>query len=78
MTHALAVMDDLAKEQAAIIAELRAILAPLLENPWRDGGDIGDGDQATDCLFCGPQSRIGGTHAPDCPVLRKDALLGHQ
>ena len=52
--------------------ELRAILAPLLEDPWRDV-IVGDDEGRSECVFCG-----AGTHEADCPVLRKDALLGHQ
>jgi hypothetical protein len=75
------------------IAELRAILAPLLDDPIKN----------ETCQFCGAEIReaymaygpyrfpdgqvldLGprripsqGEHAPNCPVLRKDALLGVQ
>jgi hypothetical protein len=72
------------------IAELRAILAPLLDDPF-----VGD-EGAFSCQFCrvtlGPEwdatTHNHGplryphrdahlfVHAPDCPVLRKDDLLG--
>lgn len=51
----------------AEIADLRAILAPLLANPLRSSR----GEPY--CLFC---TADRGDHSDDCPVLRKDALLG--
>lgn len=45
--------------------ELRAVLAPLLTS------------RRDDCLFCGVKTLVGGRmHRSDCPVLRRDALLG--
>jgi hypothetical protein len=57
--------------------ELRAVLAPLLDDPWRGVDwipvdDRGAVDPMRACVFCGD----GIAHLPDCPVLRRDALLG--
>jgi len=55
------------------VAELRAILAPLLWDPIRWEGM----PDANVCVFCGSEAKYRKPeHAPDCPVLRKDALLG--
>ena len=62
-----AVADHLDR-QALTIADLRAVLAPRLDDPWANF----DGDLY--CFWC-----YQGDHAqhdPDCPVLRKDELLG--
>lgn len=55
------------------IAELRAILAPLLAKPIHTTRL--DDER---CLFCGSESDTPGliVHAPGCPVLRRDELLG--
>jgi hypothetical protein len=67
------------------IAELRAILAPLLEDPFEYEGQAGPARRAYMCRFCLRTSYVGehdvragmlGEHAPDCRVLRRDALLG--
>lgn len=52
--------------------ELRAILAPLLADP------IGSNEYGVYCDFCHVESDTSAVlvHAPDCPVLRRDALLG--
>jgi hypothetical protein len=54
----------------AVIAELRRVLEPLLDDPWRLAIDRDDG-LPMDCLFC-----LEPAHAPDCPVPRRDELLG--
>lgn len=54
----------------AAVAELRAVLAPLLDEPWRTIANYGEPDER--CVFCDETD----PHAPDCPVLRRDALLG--
>lgn len=55
------------------IAELQAILAPLLARPIRPGEPAGFA-----CLFCGTPDteEHGERHATGCAVLRRDALLG--
>lgn len=77
---------ELYAQDAADAAEqrdsLRAILAPLLDNPYRTIANYGDPYE--ECVFCecvpeshypyGPNDRKD--HEPDCPVLRKDELLG--
>jgi hypothetical protein len=58
------------------IAELRAALAPLLDEPLIDDGTAHI--QCRVCLketTCPPWPRPP-LHEPDCPVLRKDELLG--
>lgn len=59
------------------VAELRAVLAPLLDEPIIDvAGEF------EVCRFCGEgdSNAFGRTsaHAPECPVLRANELLGHQ
>lgn len=54
--------------------ELRAVLAPLLnEQTRRDGVHVW-----VWCPCCGRVAALGRVveHKPDCPVLRRDALLG--
>lgn len=79
--------------RAGVVGELRAILAPLLDDPYDDeGGFISD----RRCRFCwatstwkkrptGRRDARGRNvrewadatpHKADCPVLRKDTLLG--
>lgn len=58
----------------ATIDELRAVLAPLLDQPWAYGPQGGDAGQC--CAWCLRFADEEGPHAPNCPVLRKDALLG--
>jgi hypothetical protein len=48
------------------VGKLRAVLAPLLENPFDEGMNYF-------CRFC--DMRQGEGHTPECPVLRKDELL---
>jgi hypothetical protein len=52
--------------------ELRAILAPLLDNPFFGGRD------GSDCGFCELGYAGSASHAPDCPALEanKNRLLG--
>jgi hypothetical protein len=59
----------------ATTQRLRAILKPLLDRPYVVGTIL--------CQFCRTQAGsfdehggMTGTHAPDCPTLEKDALLG--
>jgi hypothetical protein len=62
--------------------ELRAILAPLLDDPI-DANECHDESWYV-CRFCGKEAEVvevhprvyACDHAPDCPVLRKDELLG--
>lgn len=79
-------------DRDATIADLRAVLAPLLDDPIRHEWDTFDGVDV--CLLCGADNTImpkpgswretlrmpecSGPvqHAPDCPVLRRDELLG--
>jgi hypothetical protein len=54
---------------------LRAILAPLLTEPER----IAPSDAGKECLFCRVVQEWWPDpfeHEPDCPVLRRDELLG--
>jgi hypothetical protein len=53
--------------------ELRAILAPLLDDPLRHVDGVGWA-----CRFCGEATASDRdlVHGPDCPVPRRDALLG--
>lgn len=57
------------------IEALRAVLAPLLDEPaerWNDE------HKAMECLFC-HGTNVGEPedyHKPNCPVLRRDELLG--
>ena len=54
------------------VTELRAVLAPLLDRPFIAGQD---GDACVWCL--GLDDGLGdANHEPDCPVLRKNELLG--
>lgn len=50
---------------------LRAILAPLLDEPFVPGPN--GSDMGLDCLFCRVDEP---SHEPNCPVLRRDELLG--
>lgn len=60
---------------------LCAVLAPLLDDPL----EYDSGNSCNACRFCGANDhavytpryhRPALTHEPDCPVLRKDELLG--
>lgn len=60
------------------IFELRVVLAPLLDNPG-----VPSADRRLVCVWCRHMfpayPREQGhheVHAPECPVLRKDELLG--
>lgn len=55
------------------VAALQAILAPLLRRPIRPRLPAGFA-----CVFCGEPDteEHGERHAPACPVLRIDELLG--
>ena len=67
---------DVVAELEAENARLRVILAPLLDGPFTNGERY--------CVLChhdytnwdSPNDRDGTEHHPDCPVLRKGALLG--
>lgn len=54
-------------EARAQAERLRAILAPLLDDPWDTADD-------PHCVFCDVPSVA--PHQPECPVNRRDALLG--
>lgn len=63
--------------------ELRAILAPLLDDAKRFAFESTDGTENFSCLFCGGPECSEGRDSPDhilhdptCPVLRRDTLLG--
>ena len=58
----------------AQLAEARAILAPLLAEPDWYEYVYGEGSDYRVCIFCRAFDIDG--HKPDCPVLRRDALLG--
>jgi hypothetical protein len=64
-----ALMDEVRRLQAER-DELRAVLAPLLDDPWREAED-----GFYDCTFCRPNGRTYD-HKPGCPVLACDRLLG--
>lgn len=55
--------------------EARAVLAPLLDDPWRNEseGPYWALDWFQECVWCASRAP---DHAADCPVLRRDALLG--
>ena len=59
------------------LLELRAILAPLLDDPMKLDSCY-DGDVSYACVFCEASDFYGisQNHDADCPVLRKDTLLG--
>lgn len=62
----------------ATIADLRAVLAPLLEQPYVDWSE---GEYGRTCRFCLSGEPYRGdppVHTPDCPVLRDDELLGRK
>jgi hypothetical protein len=63
-------LDRLAAAEADRDAA-RAVLAPLLDEPWREIANYGEPERR--CVFCdGPHIR----HDAGCPVLRRDELLG--
>lgn len=51
--------------------EVRAILAPLLAEPYRLGYSH---EAVRECVFC--EQEWSFDHTPDCPVLRRAGLLG--
>lgn len=57
--------DEPPDDRDETIAALRAVLAPLLDDPRAEEGR---------CIFC--DDLLDNRHAPDCPVLRRDELLG--
>lgn len=57
----------------AEVRRLRALIAPLLKEPWIDAGD--ERGQAWACVFCKRKDLSG--HARDCPILRRYEILGH-
>jgi hypothetical protein len=62
---------------AATVDDLRAVLAPLLADPWRIVVRAGGTRNA--CAFCRGRyapDRPDRGHRPDCPVRRADRLLG--
>jgi hypothetical protein len=59
-------------ERDELIAELRAVLGPILTAPCR--WDAGRREYA--CVLCDEARDDAATHRPDCPVLRRDELLG--
>lgn len=63
-------------QQQRLIAALRAVLAPLLDKPFIDGP--GQDAEWTECRFCGAvdEGIYAGPHETDCPVRRRDELLG--
>lgn len=74
-------MDECRAIQERLIAqrdELRAVLAPLLDNPWRlEPEDC----SFWICTFCRADAAADErddprTHNDSCPVPRKDELLG--
>lgn len=61
----------------AQLAAVRAVLAPLLDDPWEWGAWeelVTGGRPLLICRFC--DAPKGHAHWPDCPVLRRDELLG--
>jgi hypothetical protein len=57
-------------------SELRAVLAPLLDEPYVKAGPCPGGDNL--CAFCGMEWREWHPHATDCPVRRRAELLGRK
>lgn len=51
------------------VARLRALLAPLLADPYRLADPVV-------CCFCA--ARVGVRHRADCPVRDRAALLGEE
>jgi hypothetical protein len=67
---------DQLRDRDRQLAEAREVLAPLLEKPWRDIWTYSDPDAT--CIFCERSADLSRPHEDDCPVLRKDAILGRQ
>ena len=64
------------RDLKAQLAELRALLAPLLDEPIIQR-PAGMGSFTEECRFCGIERCNGDEeHAACCPVLDKDRLLG--
>jgi len=61
-------------EMIATVATLRAVLEPLLDDPFYITAF--DRPQRFVCVFCRDIQGHSATHHPDCPVLRRDVLLG--
>jgi hypothetical protein len=64
-----------------LIDDLRSVLAPKLDDPWIDDAD----NVCVECYWCGANNfptdlnhypRPPIEHEPNCPVLRRDELLG--
>jgi len=59
-------------DDKALIARLRAILAPLLDEPYHGYSTDAYDNMLSACVFCDEED----AHAPSCPVREADALLG--
>ena len=83
-----AAIREIREQNEALIDELRAVLAPLLDEPWYYDCDL-DADPDTMVYVCklcdatahlppgyGSIGEIDPPHLSSCPVLRRDALLG--
>jgi hypothetical protein len=57
-----------------MIAELRTVAAPLLDEPFYI--DPFHRPARMICVFCRTVQGHSVVHAPDCPVLHRDELLG--
>jgi hypothetical protein len=71
-----AVVRRLVTERDEVIDRLRAVLTPLLDNPWR-------ARENPNCLFCNAlfafdhdEERETSVHTLGCPVSQRDELLG--
>jgi hypothetical protein len=62
------------RSKKEVIAEMRAVLAPLLDEPFYI--DPFHQPVRMVCVVCRTVQGHSVEHAPDCPVLRRDALLG--
>jgi hypothetical protein len=76
IVYGIEAYDRLIAEQNRVIIELRAILAPVLDDPW----DPCDGEY---CVFCHEavwrhESQLAKELTPDCPTHEptKSRLLG--
>jgi hypothetical protein len=60
----------------SLIDELRAALEPLIDEPYEIVGWTSSDEPESACRFCYVSLDAANTHKPDCPVTRRDVLLG--
>jgi hypothetical protein len=74
---ALSLLNERLMQKWEVIDELRAILAPLLDDPYDHTHE--DEYECLRCVFCGNARYFDQQpHTPTCAVLDKDRLLGRQ